>query len=444
MKFQPLKAIVRSLTGKEEILRENLSVVYTGDRLEPAMREYRAGLLKKYLVVGIITAVLIIAAVVSSYLADRSISSVTRPDAGSSGVTVPVTVQGKYKGHTVESTENLNISAMVLSEKQKKKKLSAFAKKLPDTVAPLNQNGVRMVTDDIELPKQDGETGIEMRWESSDPSVLSESGKLDIIPLQGGNETITLSVILTLESVSSQTSFEVFVGDVPESYDTSVRNQIRSVVEQISDNSEGGKVVLPEQSADGIELKWFRREDSKAVLLLIMGMLLLLCLYAGRYEKAKKDAKKYRESVASDFPSVVDKLVLLLNSGLTVYSALMRISSDYEDESQYRDSPAAAEIAAIGQRVQNTNASIIDEWKQFAIRMESSDILRFCTILEDNMSKGSELSMKLENESDELRELRRKNVQQYIRMIDSRMMIPMMLMLLSLVLVTVAPVITGF
>ena len=60
------------------------------------------------------------------------------------------------------------------------------------------------------------------------------------------------------------------------------------------------------------------------------------------------------------------------------------------------------------------------------------------------MSKGSELSMKLENESDELRELRKKNVQQYIRMIDSRMMIPMMLMLLSLVLVTVAPVITGF
>lgn len=444
MKFRPLKNIIKSLTGREDVLRENLSVIYSGDRLGSAVKDYRVRLLKRYIAVGTVTAVLILAAMISSYLSDLTISKVTRPEAGSSGRVIPVTVQGKYKGHTVESSENLNISAIVLSEKQKKKKLSAFAELLPDKIAPMNSNDVRIIKDDISLPKKDTETGIEMRWESSDPAVLSEEGRLNVIPLQEENETITLSAVLTLESVSYQTSFDVVVGDFPDSYDTSVKNQIRTVVEQISETSEGGTVVLPDQSADGITLKWSRRDDSNAKLLLTAGLIMFFCLFAGRYEKAKKNAKQYRESVVADFPAVVDKLVLLLNSGLTVYSALMRISSDYEDEKLYGRSPAALEIAAIGQRVQNTNSSVIDEWKQFATRMESSDILRFCTILEDNMSKGSELSMKLENESDELRELRRKNVQQYIRMIDSRMMIPMMMMLLSLVLVTVAPVITGF
>ena len=444
MKLHFVKKMINGMTGREDILRKNLSVVYTGEKLITAVKQYRIRLLKRYAAAGAITVVLIIAAFLSSYLSDRSISSVVRPAAGSPGMTLPVTVQGEYRGHTVESTENLNITAAVLSEKQKKKKLLSFSKKLPDRIAPADQDGLRLVTDNINLLKMDEKTGIEMRWESSDPAVLSEEGKLNVIPMESDCETITLSVTMILENISEQMNFDVFVRNNAESYDVSVKNQIHSVAGQVSEIEEGGTIVLPEESEGGMKLKWYRRENSFAILILAAGMLLFFCIYAGRYDRAKNNARKYQESVAADFPAVVDKLVLLLNSGLTVFSALMRISGDYADETQDKASPAAMEIAAIGQRVQNTNSSVIDEWKQFAIRMESSDILRFCTILEDNMSKGSELSMKLENESEELRELRKKNIQKYIRTIDSKMMIPMMMMLCSLVLVTVAPVITGF
>ena len=444
MKKNPLKYIVKGLTGKEEVLRSSLSVIYTGDRLEPAVRSYRLKLLKTYLAVGLVTIILIAAVVLSASLSDRRLSQVERPEAGSAGVTVPVTVQGKYKGHTVESTERLDIGAMALSEKQKQEKLSRFSRKLPDRIVPPDQSGVRMVTDNLDLPARDQRTGIEMRWESSDPGVLSEDGKLDVFPLNGGSENVTLSVVLTLENISQSTSFDVLVSDAPESYDASLKNELKRVVEQISGTNEGKTVVLPEKSEGGIELKWWKKKDSSAVLILVAGMFLFLCIFGGRYDRAKKNARKYRDSVIADFPAVVDKLVLLLNSGLTVFSALMRISSDYADENKYRKSPAAVEIAAIGERVQSTNSSVIEEWKKFATRMESGDILRFCTILEDNLNKGSELSTKLENESEELRDLRKKNIQKYIRSIDSKMMIPMMMMLFSLILVTVAPVITGF
>ncbi|MBR2736031.1 MAG: type II secretion system F family protein [Firmicutes bacterium] len=444
MKFNPIKALIRAMTGKENILRENLSVVYTGDRLDRAVTEYRKKLLIRYLAVCAIFFLLTVAALFSSRMSDRSLTEIVRPGAGNADLRIPVTVEGNYKGHTVESSQELEIAAVVLSEKQIREKLSSFAETLPDQIAPLNRNGVRAVNGDLELPERDRDTGIEMRWSSSDPEVLSEEGRLDVFLLEEESEMITLSVILTLESISQESSFDVFVSDTPEAYDISLQNQIRSIVEETGDRSEGKTVVLPEESGDGIRLEWSRREESYAALVLMTGLILFFCIYAGRYDRARKKAKKYREDVIADFPSVVDKLVLLLNSGLTVFSALMRISSDYSDELQYRDSPMAAEIAAIGQKVQNTNSSVIEEWKRFATRMESSDILRFCTILEDNMSKGSELSQKLENESDELRELRKKSIQQYIRMIDSRMMIPMMAMLFSLVLVTVAPVLTGF
>ena len=66
-------------------------------------------------------------------------------------------------------------------------------------------------------------------------------------------------------------------------------------------------------------------------------------------------------------------------------------------------------------------------------------MLRFVSILEDNYKKGGELVEKLEAEGDNMREMRKKNVQQRIRLIDSKMTLPLMLMLMSLVIVSVTP-----
>ena len=103
-----------------------------------------------------------------------------------------------------------------------------------------------------------------------------------------------------------------------------------------------------------------------------------------------------------------------------------------------------AEAAEIGRRVRNMNSNMIDEWKDLAARMESSDMLRFCTILADNMNTGSGLVEKLEAESRTLREMRRKEMRKKIHMTDSKMMLPMMIMLFSLILITVSPAIISF
>lgn len=444
MKINPLKKIVPALTGKESRLRENLSVMYTGDRLEPAIKAYRKRLLKNYAAVLSVTLLLALAAVLSSYLSDVSIHSVERPGAGSADRTVPVKVEAEYKGQKVESVENLNISAVVMTEKQKKKILSDFSAGLPDRLVKEDEKGRRMVTDDLDLMERDEETGIDIVWTSSDPELISNEGRVDITELGSRAETVTLTAAMTLGGVTKETSFDVCAAASPELYGVSARNQIKAAVEKVSESGSGKSVLLPDKSPGGISLRWSEQTSSYAVLIVAIGLLLFFSVHAGRYDRAEKSAKKYREDVAADFPFIVDKLVLLLNSGLTVFSALMRISSDYADESRYGYSPAAAEVAAIGRRVKDTNSSVTEEWKAFATRMESSDILRFCTILEDNLSKGSELAEKLENESEELRELRKKSIQKYIRLIDSKMTIPMLIMLFSLVLVTISPIITGF
>ena len=165
-----------------------------------------------------------------------------------------------------------------------------------------------------------------------------------------------------------------------------------------------------------------------------------MIVYIFRFRGAEKEVKKYRSGITGYFPPFIDKFVLLLNSGLTVMTAMEKMADDCERQSAYdRKNLLAAEVSEIGRRVKNLNSSIVKEWREFAGRTSISEIMRFSTIIEENLNKGSALADKLESESNLLREKEKKSVQERIRMIDSKLTMPMILMLFSLVLVTVAP-----
>ncbi len=426
----------------DEILRRELSVIYTGDRLEPALKEYRKKQNRKYAVIAVLTAVCIAASSVYGIVTQREVTRISRPESGGMSEKVPLLLEAEYEGSRIKENVNLDISAAVLTDEEKRAVLKEFAESLPDRVAEIC-GGKRLVSEDLDLFTEDRETGIQLLWTSGYPELVSDEGRVDVTVLSGKSEKVELTADLRLDSQRTSTSFEVEVADDPAMYESSLINQVKLLEKQIAEDSEGDEIVLPSKLSNGVRLKWKTGGNSYAAVFAVLGLMLIFAAYSGRLDKAKKTKKKYREAVVAEFPDVIDKLVLLLNSGLTVFSALMRLCEEYETDF---DSSAAigAEMADIGRRVRNTNTSIIEEWKGFAVRMESADILRFCTILEDNISKGSELCSKLENESEIFMDMRRKNIQQHIRNIDSRMMIPMMVMLMSLILVTVSPVITGF
>lgn len=440
------EGLLNKVTGSDSVLRGNLSVLYRGEELEDAIRNYRKGILKSYGVIAVITLIICIVSGASAMMDIKEVSVLERPDAGKDTKSVPLTVSAEYGGQSLEDNTVIRVSPYVMSDEEKARKLDEFAGELSEQFKGSYESSGEgyIVSGDLKLPDSDEEYGIDVKWESSDPVLISDEGHVDVIALSGREEVVTLTAMLRLDDVSREISFDMLIRDDPELYPLSIRKRIDEMTEALAKDDTGGSVALPGSLDGGIELSWNTRGSSNVIPVVMIGAVIVFVIYGSRHDKAKKKMKRYRDEVSVGFPSVVDKLVLLLNSGLTSYSALMRISSDSEDAVRSGGKAISKELSGIGRRVKNTNSSLIDEWKEFASRMESSDILRFCTILEDNMSKGSELCRKLENESDNLRDTRRKNIQKEIRMIDSKMMMPMLLMLFSLMLVTVAPAVMGF
>ncbi len=437
-----LKKWAAVFTGDDMVLTRELSVMHSAGGLSDAVSDYRKGILRKYLALFLaVLAAALLAAGFTAYTR-MSVQELKRPDPGEADRSVPVRIEAEYDGEEVTREYRLHVASKLRTEEEKDRLLKAFADMLPDRVAA-ETDGRRLVTGDLNLPERDEDTGIEIRWSSAEPEILSADGRVDVTGMDADSRQVELTADLRLDDRYLQTAFSVLVVNHASLYTVSIDRELEDLVNHISESTEGDRIILPEKTGGGVRLHWETGAPSAVPLILLLGAAGIFFIFNSRYEKARKQSRAYRDAVIMEFPNVVDKLVLLLNSGLTVFSALMRLSGE-KDPKNGKLSPMASELYMIGQRVKETNASAIEEWKAFAARMESADILRFCAILEDNLSKGSELSLKLENESENFMDMRRKQTQQHIRMIDSRMIIPMMAMLMSLILVTISPVITGF
>ncbi len=433
------KRLPEKLRGESEVLERKLSVKYEGEKLSAAVQSYQRKNLLFY--AAILSGVIAVSAIVflTSSMSETEIIQIGRPEHGAGQKTIPVIVEAVRGETTIEGTANIIIQEEALDDEQKNKILNDFAQKLPDLVAP-KFGDVRIVTEDFYLPTEDDESGISILWESSDPVLISKEGYYDVLALAGEEESVRLTASLNYEGCEKEVAFDVVLRDDPSLYQASVSRKIQILIDEISMGRQDGNVVLPDHIGDDIKLKWMKYSADGIIWVLFCGAISVAVIFFRRYFFAEQEIRRYRQGIVRNFPPFIDKLVLLLNSGLTVLTAMEKMAEDCSAAIEYdKKNTLAYEAAEIGKRVKETNASVIKEWREFASRTGINEIMRFSAVMEDNIGKGTSLAEKLEVESCLLRDRERTLMQEKIRLIDTKLTLPMILMLVSLVLVTVAP-----
>jgi tight adherence protein C len=179
--------------------------------------------------------------------------------------------------------------------------------------------------------------------------------------------------------------------------------------------------------------------DLAAIVLLFTT--LLFTVYRKRYSWVEKQIKRTQESIIEDFPEFIDKLILLLNAGMVTEAALRKISSDYEKSRELVSRRALYEgFSDLIKRAQQTNSTLQRELAEYAVKSQVRELLRFSAIVEDNLNKGSSLAEKLEGEGTLLWMERKKRAEERARLAETKLSLPLMLLLLSLMVITTAPI----
>ena len=184
------------------------------------------------------------------------------------------------------------------------------------------------VESDLELISRDKETGISIRWQSSEPELLSSMGK--IMKSTETPRQVILSARLTVDGYHAD--FQVPIRLVPRtlSPDEQLLAGLQQEIEKRNEEQKTDEyLVLPER-VDGRTISYRREKKENYFALPFLGIFLAFLLVIREREAEKVREKRREKELLLDYAELVSKLMILVGAGMTIRSAWERMVKDYE------------------------------------------------------------------------------------------------------------------
>lgn len=296
-----------------------------------------------------------------------------------------------------------------------------------------DENGVEVERSYGQLYLIRPEAGVESGYLSLKAEVESENGiyekKLNIRvePYERGNES-------EAEEMDEENNMLMSEEEQMDYY-------LRSIADNVNLDVSERKVSLPAKLETGESITWHVEEKKQSntftIVLMMIGAIILL--YREKYAAVRRKEAEEQESVLRQLPGFINRLVLLLNAGLVINSAFERAVEESVAVRKEKNDYFYMNLNNIYASMKTANGSMGQELKAFARRSKVQELMRVSNIINDNVSKGTELTGKLQSESELLWIGRKKRCEEIGRLAETKLTLPLMLFLLVLIVITIAP-----
>ena len=161
----------------------------------------------------------------------------------------------------------------------------------------------------------------------------------------------------------------------------------------------------------------------------VAGVVLLENSYNRRVEQK-------REEVLMQLPSVLSKLILLMNSGMILRDAWRRAAA-------CGNGALYMEMQKVTEEIRNGRMEV-EAYQRFAERCSGREIRKFTAIIQQNLSKGNiELLHYLQDLSIEMWEVKKNAVQKKADAAVRRLIFPMILVFGTVLVMIIVPMLSG-
>lgn len=285
--------------------------------------------------------------------------------------------------------------------------------------------------------------GINVTWERDREKLFSENGRLRI---RAGSEPAQVTVYATIEYHGYERRIPIIVTVIrTEDPDAEEGDEAleRALAEADAANPKDKAYRLPSKAGDA-ELEWEAASDNRPVLLVLMGFLMAaMIIPAGK--SAVNDRLKKRESqMKSDYPDIVSKLILLMSAGETCRGAWKKICNDYLGSLSSTGKRYAYEEMCFSLRELELGAAEAQVYERFGNRAGLVCYSRLATMLARNLKRGSrDILSQLELEAKDAFAERFDEVRKKGEEASTKLLLPMMGMLMIVVAIIVVPAFSG-
>lgn len=144
--------------------------------------------------------------------------------------------------------------------------------------------------------------------------------------------------------------------------------------------------------------------------------------------------KERQDAIKREFPEFVNKMVLLVNAGMTVPKIWEKIVKENK-----KDTPLQVELFQTYQDMQNGMGEV-EAIDTFGRRCRIKEIMKFTTVISNSMKKGgSDLVATLVQQSRECWDMRCDQAKESGAKLGTKLLIPTFMVFIALILVVLAP-----
>lgn len=203
------------------------------------------------------------------------------------------------------------------------------------------------------------------------------------------------------------------------------------------------KMVLPEK-IDSVPIVWREIiEDSSGYLMLLVLSVALL-LHWIRSREPDRQLESRRKELLLDYPEIVNKLALYMGAGMTIRNAFFKMGEDYKKQQKERKRYAYEEILMTCYELQS-GRSEKEAYDHFGKRCQVQAYRKLCTLLSQNLRKGSnDLLRVLRQEADNAFAERKNLAKKLGEEAGTKLLLPMMMMLCIVMVVIMIPAYFSF
>lgn len=222
------------------------------------------------------------------------------------------------------------------------------------------------------------------------------------------------------------------------SYDEILEQQIQQSIREVNQNTKERHAALPAELESGESISWEVKKENDVPLYFVSLLMVLYLLHRSRYSAIKKQEIAAKASIIQELPEFINKLILLLNAGAVLNTAFVTIVEDRK-KTAAKDNYFYQQMDLICESMKSANGALQEEFRSFARRSGVKELMRVANIIYDNIKKGTDLAEKLQRENELLWFARKQQAEEKGRLAETKLTLPLMVLLMVLVLVCIAP-----
>ena len=304
---------------------------------------------------------------------------------------------------------------------------------------------LNQVNKDLVFSQSKKYLGVVAKWTPNEHQLINSSGKVNLSSIPKEGRDTSLQLLLSCQEKEER--YDIFITLVPkiQTKEEEIKNEVLNFLQEKEKSDRTDEYFALPTKINETEISYYEEKSNyTAMILLLLGILAAILLLFNENSKLKNQIQLRERQMMVDYPQIVSKLTIFIGAGMSVKAAWFRIVKDYQKHRGGEKRFAYEEMIYTSKQMLD-GMTEAQAYLEFGKRCRLHTYLKFSSLLEQNLRKGTKgLVTLLQNETDQAFLERKHIARRYGEKMSTRLMIPMMIFFALVLAMIMVPAFLSF